>query len=97
MIEYEAFEKRDISKIRIKELLQEIRQKLYEYFEFKKGERDYMFFLTEAFQMDFKRLKYISLKGLISQNLNSEITIWRRSCSFSPHLWGIRRRQMDTS
>ncbi len=45
-----------------------IKDKLYNYFKFKKKERDYMFFLGEATQMDFKELKYISLKGLMRQN-----------------------------
>ncbi len=50
-----------------KKLRAEIKDKLYKYFEFTKGNRDYMFFLTEASQMDFRKLKYISLKGLIQQ------------------------------
>ncbi len=50
-----------------KKLLAKIKNKLYKYFEFTKDNRDYMFFLTEASQMDFRKLKYISLKGLIKQ------------------------------
>ena len=45
-----------------------IKDKLYNYFKFKGGDRDYIFFLGEATQMDFKKLKYLSLKGLIEQN-----------------------------
>ncbi len=45
-----------------------IKDKLYHYFKFKEKNRDYMFFLGEATQMDFKKLKYISLKGLMKQN-----------------------------
>ena len=45
-----------------------IKDKLYQYFKFKGEDRDYMFFLGEATQMDFKKLKYISLKGLMRQN-----------------------------
>ncbi len=45
-----------------------IKDKLYNYFKFKDKDRDYMFFLGEATQMDFKELKYISLKGLMRQN-----------------------------
>ena len=50
-----------------KKLLKELKEKLYQYFEFTKEDRDYMFFLTESSQMDFRELKYISLKGLIEQ------------------------------
>ncbi|HHH50917.1 MAG TPA: hypothetical protein ENK76_00905, partial [Campylobacterales bacterium] len=50
-----------------KTLLPKIKQKLYDYFKFTGENRDYIYFLAEATQMNFKKLKYISLKGLMKQ------------------------------
>ena len=48
-------------------LLKEVKQKLYDYFEFTKGERDYTFFFAESTQIDFKALKYVSLRGFLKE------------------------------
>ncbi len=61
LLKEEYFKKKDIK------LLAKIKNKLYKYFDFTKDNRDYMFFLAEASQMDFPKLKYISLKGLSKQ------------------------------
>ncbi|NOZ91227.1 MAG: tetratricopeptide repeat protein [Epsilonproteobacteria bacterium] len=45
--------------------LSKAREKLYDYFEFTGEDRDYIYFLVEATQMGFQKLKYISLKELI--------------------------------
>ncbi len=49
-------------------LLEEIKKKLYNYFEFTKEPRDYMFFFPESAQIDFPKLQYITLKGLMRQH-----------------------------
>jgi hypothetical protein len=48
-------------------LLKKVKQKLYDYFEFTKGERDYTFFFAESTQIDFKALKYVSLRGFLKE------------------------------
>ncbi len=48
-------------------LLKEVKDKLYNYFEFTKGERDYTFFFAESMQLDFKKLKYVSLQGFLKE------------------------------
>jgi len=48
-------------------LLQEVKKTLYNYFEFTKGERDYTFFFAESMQLDFKKLKYVSLQGFLKE------------------------------
>jgi hypothetical protein len=61
LLKEEYFNKKD------KQLLAKIRQKLYNLFKFRGKDRDYVFFLAEATQMNFKKLKYLSLKGLMKQ------------------------------
>jgi hypothetical protein len=48
-------------------LLKELKMKLYNYFEFTKGERDYTFFFAESTQLDFTKLKYVSLQGFLKE------------------------------
>ena len=48
-------------------LLTELKKKLYNYFEFTKGERDYTFFFAESTQLDFRKLKYVSLQGFLKE------------------------------
>ena len=48
-------------------LFKELKEKLYSYFEFTKGERDYTFFFAESMQLDFKKLKYVSLQGFLKE------------------------------
>ena len=48
------------------ELLQEIKDKLYSYFEYTKDNPDYTFFFAESTQIDFRKLKYISLQGFMN-------------------------------
>ena len=48
-------------------LLEELKTKLYNYFEFTKGERDYTFFFAESMQLDFTKLKYVSLQGFLKE------------------------------
>ncbi len=48
-------------------LLEEIKEKLYAYFEFAQEPRDYMFFFPESAQIDFPKLQYITLQGLMRQ------------------------------
>jgi Tfp pilus assembly protein PilF len=48
-------------------LLKEVKNKLYNYFEFTKGERDYTFFFAESTQLDFIKLKYVSLQGFLKE------------------------------
>ena len=55
------FEKGDV------ELLEEVKEKLNNYFEFTKGERDYTFFFAESTQIDFTALKYVSLRGFLKE------------------------------
>ena len=50
-----------------KSLLKEVKERLYNYFEFTKEKRDYTFFFAEATQLDFTKLKYISLKGFLKE------------------------------
>ncbi|SFV56724.1 Extracellular Matrix protein PelB [hydrothermal vent metagenome] len=47
--------------------LDELKKKLYNYFEFTKGERNYTFFFAESTQLDFTKLKYVSLKGFLKE------------------------------
>jgi len=49
------------------ELLKELKKKLYDYFKFTKGERDYTFFFAESMQLDFTKLKYVSLQGFLKE------------------------------
>ncbi len=49
-------------------LLKNIKQRIYDYYQFKGKNRDYLYFLGEAEQLDFKELKYLSLKGLEEKN-----------------------------
>ncbi len=46
-------------------IMAKAKQKLYDYFEFTKENRDYIYFLAEATQMGFSKLQYISIKGLM--------------------------------
>ncbi len=48
-------------------LFEELKKKLYNYFEFTKGERDYTFFFAESTQLDFTKLKYVSLQGFLKE------------------------------
>ena len=48
-------------------VLQEVKKKLYNYFEFMKGARDYTFFFAESMQLDFTKLKYVSLQGFLKE------------------------------
>jgi len=48
-------------------LLKELKQKLYNYFDFTIGERDYTFFFAESTQIDFQALKYVSLRGFLQE------------------------------
>ena len=48
-------------------LLRGIKEKLYRYFLFTKGERDYTFFFIESTQLDFQKLKYVSLRGFLKE------------------------------
>jgi tetratricopeptide (TPR) repeat protein len=48
-------------------LLKKLKEKLYSYFEFTKGERDYTFFFAESMQIDFQKLKYVSLQGFLRE------------------------------
>ena len=48
-------------------LLRGVKEKLYKYFLFTKGERDYTFFFAESTQLDFQKLKYVSLKGFLKE------------------------------
>jgi len=50
-----------------KKLLPKIKDKLYKYYKFVGDDRDYVYFFAEATQMNFKKLKYLSLKGLMRQ------------------------------
>jgi len=50
-----------------KNLLPKIKEKLYNYYKFVGDDRDYVYFFAEATQMNFEKLKYISLKGLMRQ------------------------------
>ena len=45
--------------------LAKLKEKLYNYFEFTGDNRDYIYFLAEATQMGFPKLKYISIKALM--------------------------------
>jgi len=49
-------------------LLKNLKQRIYDYYQFKSKNRDYLYFLGEAEQLDFKELKYLSLKGLEEEN-----------------------------
>jgi len=51
-----------------KKLLSKIEKKLYDYYEFQKGNRDYLYFFAEATQMGFENLRYLSLRGLLKTN-----------------------------
>ena len=46
-------------------LLKEIKSKLYSYFEYTKENPDYTFLFAESTQIDFRKLKYISLQGFM--------------------------------
>ena len=48
-------------------LLRGLKEKLRKYFEFSKDNIDYTFFYTQASQLDFKRLKFISMKGFLKE------------------------------
>ena len=48
-------------------LLRGVKEKLYKYFLFTKGERDYTFFFIESTQLDFQKLKYVSLRGFLKE------------------------------
>ena len=50
-----------------KSLIKIIRKKLYAYYDYDKEKRDYLFFFAESTQMDFQKLKYLSLNGLMKQ------------------------------
>ena len=50
-----------------KKFLKELKEKLFNYFEFTKGERDYTFFFAESTQIDFNALKYVSLRGFLKE------------------------------
>jgi len=50
-----------------KKLLKELKEKLYNYFEFTKEDRDYTFFFAESTQIGFQKLKYKSLKGFLKE------------------------------
>jgi hypothetical protein len=48
-------------------LLKELKDRLNDYFEFTKGQRDYTFFFAESTQIDFTALKYVSLRGFLKE------------------------------
>ena len=50
-----------------KVLLQRVKEKLNNYFEYTKGSRDYTFFFAESTQIDAQKLKYVSLKGFLKE------------------------------
>ena len=50
-----------------KSLLKQLKAKLYAYFQYTKGNRDYTFFFAESTQIDFQKLKYVSLKGFLKE------------------------------
>ena len=45
-------------------ILSRLKDRLYKYYNFQGENRDYLYFLGEAEQLDFPKLKYLSLKGL---------------------------------
>ncbi|NPA61478.1 MAG: tetratricopeptide repeat protein, partial [Epsilonproteobacteria bacterium] len=47
------------------ELLDRLKDKLYRYYRFQRDDKDYLYFLGESQQLDFPKLKYLSLKGLM--------------------------------
>jgi len=62
-LEYELLKERYFDTNNSK-LLRKIRAKLFQFYEFQKDNRDHLYFLGEAEQLDFPKLKYLSLKGL---------------------------------
>jgi len=48
-------------------LLAELKEKLYHYFQRTEENPDYTFFFAESTQIDFKKLKYVSLKGFLKE------------------------------
>ena len=48
-------------------LLRGVKEKLFKYFLFTKGDRDYTFFFIESAQLDFQKLKYVSMKGFLKE------------------------------
>lgn len=48
-------------------LLARLKEKLYAYYQFVPEPKEYMFFFPEAAQIDFPKLQYIALKGLMKE------------------------------
>lgn|GEM_PF-1411592 len=62
-IEYQLLKERYFETNNSK-ILRKLKDRLYSYYNFQGENRDYLYFLGEAEQLDFPKLKYLALKGL---------------------------------
>ena len=73
------------------ELLKEVKQKLYDYFDFTTGNRDYTFFFAETTQIDFKALKYVSLRGFLKERPDLASYVFEKDAFFQAFSLGFTK------